>query len=576
MSAPTHAPRAAVALAILFGAILLTWPALLNRYPLIYPDSISYIGDGRGIARALFLHRPGVSAMRSEFYSLGIFPFHWNLSPWPIVAWQALLTSWVLWLVLRSILPRRTKEGDKHVRRFIATFLTMVALLSLLTSVSWYVSLPMPDLLGSLLYLALYLLIFARTTLSRAERWGLSLLAIWAITAHSTHLMLAVGLCLLLTVLLLWPRNWFPRGRRLRPASSLTGLVQVALLIAAAVAAQLSLHAYLYGRATLNGNHPPYLMARIVADGPGALYLQQNCAHLNWAICASVGHLPDNDDDFLWSDGGVWAGADAHTQQRLLAEEMPLVLATLRAYPLQQAGRSWANFIHQLNDFGVNDFDNNDWMQQALAQVIPSSAIHYPRTLQARSVVPTNAFTILQRWVVFPSAVLLAALLPRLWRGHRVRLLGLIAIVAPMLHRQRLPHRRALQQRLPLPGPRDLAGPPAGRVGGDGPVWAAEIWPRTPSSRPGRSSPLSSTRSQCRSPPIPAGARPRPAAASTPGSPAATPAHSKAGTAAVARLLPSRRAGRARCSAGATRSCAAARTRWPQLSPTDNAPPPAG
>ena len=427
-SAATRMPRAVSALAILCGAALLIWPALINRYPLIYPDSISYLDDGRGIARALFLHRlTGFYAMRSEFYSLGIFPFHWNLTPWPIVAWQALLTSWVLWLVLRSILPRRA------TRRFIATFLILVALLSLLTSVSWYVSLPMPDILGSLLYLSIYLLVIARTTLSRAERWGLSLLAIWAITAHSTHLMLAIGLCLLLTLLLLWPRNWVPRGRRFRPASSLTGLGHLALLIVVAIAAQLALHAYLYGRATLNGNHPPYLMARIVADGPGATYLQQNCVHLDWAICASVGHLPDNDDDFLWTDGGVWAGADARTQQRLLAEEMPLVLATLRAYPLQQAARSWDNFTHQLNDFGVNDFDNNDWMQQSLAHVIPSAAIYYPRTLQARSVVPTNAFTILQRWVVFPSAIALAAMLPLLWRRRRARLLGLIVIVVPML-----------------------------------------------------------------------------------------------------------------------------------------------
>ena len=57
-------------------------------------------------------------------------------------------------------------------------------------------------------------------------------------------------------------------------------------------------------------------------------------------------------------------------------------------------------------------------MQQSLAQVIPSSAIpssatSYSRSLQARSIVPTNAFTTLQRWVVLPSALLLAALLLR-------------------------------------------------------------------------------------------------------------------------------------------------------------------
>jgi hypothetical protein len=113
-------------------------------------------------------------------------------------------------------------------------------------------------------------------------------------------------------------------------------------------------------------------------------------------------------------------------------------------------------------------------MQQSLAQVIPSSAIpssatSYSRSLQARSIVPTNAFTILERWVVLPSALLLAVLLPWLWRtafagrddrrgsqvklqgwlrrtvnaGHddresgysrqRLRLLGLVVIVVPTL-----------------------------------------------------------------------------------------------------------------------------------------------
>jgi hypothetical protein len=413
-------------LAVAAGAALMLWPALLNRYPLMYPDSISYLGDGRPLARILFLHAPkGYPAMRSEFYSLGIFPFHWNLTPWPIVAWQALLTSWVLWLTLRSILPHRT------ARRFAATFLIMIALLSLLTSVSWYVSLPMPDILGPLLYLAIYLLVFARETLSRGERWALYALAFWAIAAHSTHLMLAVGICFLLALLLLFRRPLVAGRARATGA--------LALLLVLAVTAQLALHRYLYGHATLNGNHAPYLMARIVADGPGALYLRQHCATLDWAICSDVGHLPDNDDDFLWAPGVVWAGADARTQQRLLAEEMPLVLATLRAYPLEQAARSWANFTQQLNDFGVNDFDNNDRMQQSLAQVIPSSAIpssatSYSRSLQARSIVPSNAFTILQRWVVLPSALLLAVLLPWLWRaaysgrddrrGLRVKLKG--------------------------------------------------------------------------------------------------------------------------------------------------------
>ena len=240
-------------LAVAAGALLMLWPAILNRYPLMYPDSIGYLGDGRPLARILFRYAPkGYPAMRSEFYSLGIFPFHWNLTPWPIVVWQALLTSWVLWLTLRSVLPQRT------ARRFAATFLILVALLSLLTSVSWYVSLPMPDILGPLLYLAIYLLVFARETLSRGERRALSALAFWAITAHSTHLMLGVGICFLLALLRFWPRNWVPHVSTLRRGFSTTGLAHIALLIAIAIAAQLALHRYHNGHPDLllGGKYP--------------------------------------------------------------------------------------------------------------------------------------------------------------------------------------------------------------------------------------------------------------------------------------------------------------------------------
>ncbi len=403
------------ALAILTGALFLAWPALYNHYPLLYPDSISYLSDGGPIALALLHRLSGISAMRSEIYSLGIFFFHWKLTPWPIVALQALLTSYVLWLVIRSILPRHT----------IRYFLGLVAFLSLLTSISWYVSLIMPDILGALLYLCIYLLIFARETLTRAERWSLALIAWWAVTAHSTHLILSAGLCFLLALLLLF--RWKPIAGRGR------ALAEVAAIVFLGAGALVAIHAFLYGKPSLNGNRPPYLMARVVADGPGAWYLRAHCATLDWAICADVNHLPDNDDDFLWGDGIVWAGATPQTQQRLLAEEMPLVKAALRAYPRAQFDRSWANFTQQLNDFGVNDFDNNDWMANALDPTIPGSHARYMLSLQSRSIVPTNRFTILQRWIVLPSAVLLAALIPWLILRRHQQLLGLIVVIPTLI-----------------------------------------------------------------------------------------------------------------------------------------------
>ena len=115
-------------LVVAAGALVMLWPAIFNGYPLLYPDSISYLGDGRPLARILFLHTPkGYLAMRSEFYSLGIFPFHWNVTAWPIIVLQSLLTSYILWLVVRSFAARSTEARAFDTRRATVQFVILVA-----------------------------------------------------------------------------------------------------------------------------------------------------------------------------------------------------------------------------------------------------------------------------------------------------------------------------------------------------------------------------------------------------------------------------------------------------------------
>src|SRR5207245_2332349 len=161
-----------------------------------YPDSMSYLRQGAPVARALFLHRfAGYYGGRSLIYSVGILPFHWNVTPWPVVIFNALLTAYVLWLVVRSLQPGRTSTS----------------------------------------YLA--------------------------------------------------------------------------LVVICAAAAQVAVHTYLFGEPSLNGQRPPFVMARMIADGPGRWYLRQHCLALHVEICRHSRDLPDNVDDFLWSAHGIWQSA---------------------------------------------------------------------------------------------------------------------------------------------------------------------------------------------------------------------------------------------------------------------------
>ncbi len=311
----------------------MSWPALFNRYPLLFPDSMTYIEDGRLIARAVFLHKlSDYYGFRSFIYALGIYLFHWNVTLWPVVALQALLTAYVIWLVVRSILPRQT----------VRCYLIVCLLLSAFTSLGWFVSLIMPDIFGAVAYLCIYLIVFARESLSRLERIALMLIAWWGVCAHATHLMLAAGLCVVLVLsLLLWrgsmPFRWKVLG-------------EVAAIILLAAGAQVALNAYLNGEPSLNGERPPFLMARILADGPGRWYLQQHCGELKFAICSDVNNLPQDPDDFLWNENGIWATADDEKQKKLRREEIPFVLATLRAYPRAQISRSAGKLLGTTHD----------------------------------------------------------------------------------------------------------------------------------------------------------------------------------------------------------------------------------
>lgn len=417
MTQPPASRRLKHALAIIVGAITLCWPAFYNRYPLLFPDSLGYIEAGSPVARALFLHQLSADyGMRSLIYALGILPFHWLITPWPIIALHALITAWVLWLVLRSITARSVLP-----RRTATYFLAIITTLSALTSASWYVSLIMPDILGPTLYLAIYLIVFARETLSKTERILLAIIACWAVASHATHLMLGGLNCAALGVLL--ARKSFRHHTR--------AVAEVAAILIIAALAQIGLNAYLYGQPVLDARRPPYLMARVLGDGTGRDYLKTHCPQAKLVLCDSVDNLPTNDDEFLWAEGSIWSTADDEKQQQLRREEMPFVLATIRAYPREQLTKSLDNSWQQLTNFDVDDFDSNTWMDAALPNVIPGANIPYAHSLQSRSALPENIFSTIQFWLVIASLLFVLISLPILWRHRNIKLFALSLLILP-------------------------------------------------------------------------------------------------------------------------------------------------
>ncbi len=397
--------------AILFAAVVLAWPAFYNRYPLLYPDAISYMGDGSNVARALFRQEfTDYYGFRSLIYSLGILPLHWHVTPWPIVAVNALLTSYVLWLLVHSLFSERR----------LFHFLAIVLVLSLFTGLGWLVGWIMPDIFGPLLYLSVFVLVFATERLSVGERVAMALIAWWGIVSHATHLMLTLGLYPLLIIVLVL------QGCSLRQSLRAVRLVAAILLVA--VVAQVALNAYLDQGATLNGNRPPYLLARVIADGPGRWYLQKHCGNSPLASCVLLKNASDDAEEFLWGEQG-WVNVSPEEQKDLRREELTVVLGTLREYPREELRISAAHFWEQLLSYGVFSYDANAWILESIDGSLPGQAGKYLRSRQAQGKLDEEFFSLVQDCAVIVSLILIG-----LWAifGRRLRsrrLAGLSVVV---------------------------------------------------------------------------------------------------------------------------------------------------
>ncbi len=339
------------------GAIILCVAALANGEPILFPDTLSYLLDGEQLIR---LSWPGNE--RPVFYGLAIWFLHWERTIWPVLFAQGLVMTHLLWLTLRTL--------GAPSRRFV--LLGLVAGLAAVTPLSWYVSHVMPDVFTGVLVLAMFLLGVCRQRIGRGETIYLFLLATAAICFHLSHLPLALTLASAGLLAWLVPR-WRPT---LRPAL-LTGPILLAL------ATFFSFSLVVYREVTLTPKSPPFLLARVLADGPGRAYLRVTCAHtpFPYVLCRELDRLPDTENGFLW---GMLAPIRTTPEfWAIRAEQGPIVAGTFRMFPGWTAWTMLRNTARQLitidsaTEFGPHD-------RLTLLQHYHFVAPNYDQSLQGR------------------------------------------------------------------------------------------------------------------------------------------------------------------------------------------------
>lgn len=260
-------------------ALLLAMPAIANGFPLIFPDSGTYLVIAFGREYAVD---------RSSIYGLMWKPFVTVLPGmaglWLALAAQLLVVAGVLVAALRLLLP------EYGVRAQVACALAVV----MLTSLPWHAAQIMPDAFtGAVVLLAWMAALRDPADDGAALLWtSAALLA----TTHYTHpVLLGAGVAGAVAAQVATGLAWRSGLRRL-----IAGAIATAMAFGAMTAA----NGVALDRWTISPTGGVFLFARTYEDGLVKPWLDRHCGRDAPAdLCAVRGELPDDSQAMLWGDG---------------------------------------------------------------------------------------------------------------------------------------------------------------------------------------------------------------------------------------------------------------------------------
>ena len=345
-----------VPLHLLLGALVLTSVALLYGRPFIFHDSGTYLHYGahivdeigsllRGVPPIVHLDEFELDYLggRSPTYSALLYLIRHKSSLWGLVAVQALTASWLLYTFGKSF-------GQRHYQ--VLYYWGTIAILTLASSLPYYVAYAMPDVFTGLGALALMLLMVSYDRLTGVER-----VLAWIVLAAATsfHVSNIVSFVVATAVGVL-TANILQLASRRRNLTAFTWAMAALLIGASSGPVYRQIERDVFHHSI---NAPPFLTARLLADGPGAEYIREQCSKArHFAICNYAVRPPVNAGRFIWGSldqGGGYAAADAMTRRALVNEQLSFASQVILSRPLEQALASAKNWVVQLSMIEVKE-----------------------------------------------------------------------------------------------------------------------------------------------------------------------------------------------------------------------------
>jgi hypothetical protein len=253
---------------------------------------------------------------------------------WLLAAVQSGMAAWLMWLSWRILAPGAPAWTAYAVQGVSAAFSTLPIVAGF----------AMPDVLVSLMIIAVTLLLVAGDRLRRNERTGLVAVVCFATMAHGGNALVALAM-IALAGLMAW-RIGAARSALRGPICTVICVLGVGMAANALFDLKINL---IYRQPP---GRPPFLAARLIADGPGRAYLRQACAQGEPYLLCRHKAKPLNDSvAMLWSADkaeGVFAVSSPSDRQVLQRQEGRFVIGTILHDPLGVATTAAANWLKQL------------------------------------------------------------------------------------------------------------------------------------------------------------------------------------------------------------------------------------
>lgn len=424
-------------MSIFAGMLILMSTAFLAGRPSVFFDTDGYYLMGENLTQVIkslpeafkshgaSLHAEvsdddqidiAIMGARSPYYGFLLYVTDKIGGAWLLAAVQAAAAAWMIYLLWRVAAPQAPDWS----------YFALSAGLAAGSTLPLFATFVMPDVFAGLAAIGLVLLTVYGDRLGAVSKAAVVLLLAASFSFHTSHSLTILAL-IIPAAAILWA---FKAPRR-------AILFGAALVLTAAAASVVAGKAYVHAFEMRTGHglgRPPFLMARLLADGPGRLYLNKACTGPDtpFILCRFKGDALARSDDILWEDKpglGVFNAVKPPEQLVMEKQEGAFVRGVIAYDPAGVAGAALRNWGRQLVKISSHDplrdprqfLANEYWQTTRLVDLIADARACKPIGPGCR---PFLRPTPTKWWHV---AVILLSLAYGLWRFTRPEVIAALA-----------------------------------------------------------------------------------------------------------------------------------------------------